>query len=208
LLRLQVQALAAFGDLPLNVDLIVLQQLPHSPAHDIMHVRHSAPLPIPFRGSRSLATQPPNALFAARRSKGIFGDDDDDGNSDDKLKNDTNYMIFRIVAIRRTSTSTSTSIMTIAIIDTSNNQIYNLINHNCAVIMIMILNITIITITIIIMIKVTIIIMIHTHHHNQNQNNSHNRNLKHNHPNNNNYNHKKITTTITPASIIIIALKK
>lgn len=35
-----MQALAAFGDLPLNVDLIVLQQLPHSPAHDIMHVRH------------------------------------------------------------------------------------------------------------------------------------------------------------------------
>jgi hypothetical protein len=137
LLRLQVQALAAFGDLPLNVDLIVLQQLQHSPAHDIMQVRHCAPHSIPFRGSLSLATQPLNALFAARRSKGIFGDDDDNWNSDDKLKNDTNYMLFRIVTIRRTTTSTLATmiIMTISIIDTNHNQNQNNshnrnLNHN------------------------------------------------------------------------------
>jgi len=58
LLRLQVQALAAFGDLPLNVDLIVLQQLPHSLAHDVMHVRHSPLLSMPSRNFRALATQP------------------------------------------------------------------------------------------------------------------------------------------------------
>jgi hypothetical protein len=78
-LRLQVQALAAFGDLPLNVDLIVLQQLPHSPAHDIMHVRH--PPSSQFHpDALALATQPPNALLAGRRSKGIFGDDDNNLN--------------------------------------------------------------------------------------------------------------------------------
>ena len=35
---LQVQALAEFGDLPKNVDLIVLQQLPHSSAHNVIEV--------------------------------------------------------------------------------------------------------------------------------------------------------------------------
>ena len=35
---LQVQALAEFGDLPNNVDLIVLQQLPHSSAHNVIEV--------------------------------------------------------------------------------------------------------------------------------------------------------------------------
>jgi hypothetical protein len=35
---LQVQALAEFGDLPKNVDLIVLQQLPHSSAHNVIQV--------------------------------------------------------------------------------------------------------------------------------------------------------------------------
>jgi hypothetical protein len=35
---LQVQALAEFGDLPKNVDLIVLQQLPHSYARNVIEV--------------------------------------------------------------------------------------------------------------------------------------------------------------------------
>jgi hypothetical protein len=35
---LQVQAFAEFGDLPANVDLIVLQQLPHSMAHNFIQV--------------------------------------------------------------------------------------------------------------------------------------------------------------------------
>ena len=39
----QVQALAAFGDLPKNVDLIVMQQLPHSSAHNVMQVPTSTP---------------------------------------------------------------------------------------------------------------------------------------------------------------------
>ena len=33
-----MQALAEFGDLPKNVDLIVLQQLPHSSAHNVIEV--------------------------------------------------------------------------------------------------------------------------------------------------------------------------
>jgi hypothetical protein len=35
---MQVQALAEFGDLPQNVDLIILQQLPPLPAQNFMEV--------------------------------------------------------------------------------------------------------------------------------------------------------------------------
>jgi hypothetical protein len=48
---LQVQAFAEFGDLPANVDLIVLQQLPHSLAHNFIEVLIT---PNPQRQSRAL----------------------------------------------------------------------------------------------------------------------------------------------------------